>query len=122
MLRASRLRKPVPTARNVPQGFPGVGQGRGVGTHPGDLWPHLKERGRAGSAGKLRRRLVYRRKVSFALVSGKGGNGTKVMAVVDRPGLALAICIESASPHEVTLVEKTIGSPLCQCAAAAADP
>jgi transposase len=30
------------------------------------------------------------------------------MAVVDSHGLPVAICIESASPHEVTLVEKTL--------------
>jgi transposase len=30
------------------------------------------------------------------------------MAIADRAGLPLAACIESASPHEVTLVEKTI--------------
>ena len=32
------------------------------------------------------------------------------MAIVDRAGLPVAICIESASPHEVTLVEKTLDS------------
>jgi transposase len=30
------------------------------------------------------------------------------MAITDAHGLPLAVCIESASPHEVTLVEKTI--------------
>jgi len=38
----------------------------------------------------------------------KRGKGTKLMAVADRFGLPLAILTESASPHEVKLVERTI--------------
>jgi hypothetical protein len=34
----------------------------------------------------------------------KRGKGTKIMAVADRHGLPVSICIESATPHEVTLV------------------
>ena len=33
---------------------------------------------------------------------------TKIMAVADRSGLPVAVCIESASPHEVKLVESTL--------------
>jgi transposase len=32
------------------------------------------------------------------------------MAVADRSGLPLAVCIERASPHETTLVEETLDS------------
>ena len=38
----------------------------------------------------------------------KRGKGTKLMAVADGFGLPLAICTESASPHEVKLVERTL--------------
>jgi len=38
----------------------------------------------------------------------KRGKGTKIMAISDGSGLPLACCIESASPHEVTLVERTL--------------
>jgi transposase len=38
----------------------------------------------------------------------KRGKGTKVMALADRAGLPLAIHVEAASPHEVTLVEPTL--------------
>ena len=34
------------------------------------------------------------------------------MAIADRSGLPLAICVESATPHEVTLVERTIDACL----------
>lgn len=36
------------------------------------------------------------------------GKGTEIMAVADRSGLPIALHIESASPHEVTLVEDTL--------------
>ena len=38
----------------------------------------------------------------------KRGKGTKLMAVADGSGLPLAIYTESAAPHEVKLVERTI--------------
>ena len=38
----------------------------------------------------------------------KRGKGTKLMAVADRSGLPVALYVESASPHEVTLVEDTL--------------
>jgi len=38
----------------------------------------------------------------------KRGKGTKIMAISDGAGLPVACCIESASPHEVTLVERTL--------------
>ena len=38
----------------------------------------------------------------------KRGKGTKLMAVADCSGLPIAIYTESASPHEVTLVRKTL--------------
>lgn len=40
----------------------------------------------------------------------KRGKGTKIMAVADRSGLPIALHIESASPHEVTLVEDTLAT------------
>ncbi|HOS44873.1 MAG TPA: IS5 family transposase [Paludibacter sp.] len=40
----------------------------------------------------------------------KRGKGTKIMAMADRSGLPIAIYLESASPHEVILVEETIAS------------
>jgi transposase len=40
----------------------------------------------------------------------KRGKGTKVMAIADRAGLPLAVHVEAASPHEVTLVEPTLAA------------
>jgi transposase len=38
----------------------------------------------------------------------KRGKGTKIMAVADRHGLPVSICTESATPHEVKLVQQTL--------------
>jgi hypothetical protein len=34
----------------------------------------------------------------------KGGEGSKIMAIADRKGLPVAVHVESATPHEVTVV------------------
>lgn len=38
----------------------------------------------------------------------KRGKGTKIMAVADSHGLPVAVCIESATPHEVKLATSTL--------------
>ena len=38
----------------------------------------------------------------------KRGKGSKVMAIADRQGLPLAVHVETATPHEVTLVHSTL--------------
>lgn len=38
----------------------------------------------------------------------KRGKGTKIVAVADGTGLPVAVCAESATPHEVTLVQQTL--------------
>jgi hypothetical protein len=38
----------------------------------------------------------------------KRGKGSKIMAVVDRHGLPVAICVETATPHEVKLATNTL--------------
>lgn len=38
----------------------------------------------------------------------KRGKGSKLMAMADSAGLPISVCVTSASPHEVTLVEETL--------------
>ncbi len=38
----------------------------------------------------------------------KRGKGSKIMAITDAGGVVLSVSIQSASPHEVTLVEATL--------------
>ena len=44
----------------------------------------------------------------------KCGKGTKIMAVADRHGLPIAVCVESAAPHEVTLATSTLAPRVTQ--------
>ncbi|MBC5800076.1 MAG: transposase [Candidatus Eremiobacteraeota bacterium] len=44
----------------------------------------------------------------------KRGKGTKIMAIADGAGLPVAVCIESASPHEVTLVDRLLRNRFLQ--------
>ena len=45
-----------------------------------------------------------------AVGNTKRGKGTKIMAIADASGFPIAAHIESASPHEVKLVDKTINN------------
>lgn len=42
----------------------------------------------------------------------KRGKGSKIMAIADQTGLPIAVCLAAASPHEITLVEKTLAQKL----------
>ena len=42
----------------------------------------------------------------------KRGKGSKIMAIADRQGRPVAVHVESATPHEVTLVHATLASGL----------
>jgi len=50
------------------------------------------------------------KKRGLAVGKTKRGKGTKIMAIADASAFPVAACEESASPHEVKLVEKTIDS------------
>ena len=43
----------------------------------------------------------------------KRGKGTKLMALTDGSGLPISVYVTSASPHEVTLVERTPTRAFC---------
>ena len=50
------------------------------------------------------------KKRGLAVGKTKRGKGTKIMAIADASGFPVAAHVESASPHEVKLVEDTIDS------------
>lgn len=67
----------------------------------------------SGLKGVLHRRDFHiRQKRGKQVGKTKRGKGTKLVAVADRSGLPVAIHTESASPHEVRLVEDTLGKML----------
>src|SRR3984957_14137764 len=58
--------------------------------------------------GFHRRDLCAGEKGGLKVGKTKRGKGTKIMAVADRHGLPVPICIESATPHEVKLATSTL--------------
>ena len=60
--------------------------------------------------------MLYRRHVRPCEKGGervgktKRGKGSKIMAIADRAGLPVALYVSSATPNEVTLVERTLAS------------
>ena len=61
-----------------------------------------------------RRHLLECQKRGSAVGKTKRGKGTKIMVVADQKSLPVALCLASASPHEVTLVEKTLAGKFTQ--------
>jgi transposase len=57
-----------------------------------------------------RRHLCGGEKRGCKVGTTKRGKGTKIMAIADGAGLPLAIHVESAAPHEVTLVAPTLAT------------
>jgi hypothetical protein len=51
---------------------------------------------------------VLLQKGGYKVGKTKRGKGTKIMPVVDSHGLPVAVCVESATPHEVTLATSTL--------------
>src|SRR5438309_8559106 len=60
------------------------------------------------SRSLYRREFRARQKGGSKVGKTKRGKGTKIMAVADRNGLPVAVCVESATPHEVKLVIPTL--------------
>jgi transposase len=106
--RSSRSVSAIP---DVPSAIPTMGAVRGAEKD------HRKARARSARPwrnrpeGMLRRRHFCSGEKGGACVGKtKRGKGTKVMAIADRNGVPIAVCIESASPHEVTLVDTLLSS------------
>jgi hypothetical protein len=79
-----------------------LGRARSVGRRP-------RREGRYRLLGVLHRRHLRRGQKRGARVGKtKRGKGTKIMAFSDGSSVPLALHAESASPHEVTLVEATL--------------
>ena len=100
------------TIREVPDGASTLPE---LGTFWGDGASTLGHRARSQRSRWLGpARMLHRRNFCSGEKRGrcvgptKRGKGTKIMAIADGHGLPLAVCTESASPAEVTLVERTV--------------
>jgi len=99
----------VPTVPNLPPAFPAMGPGGSYGQGLAYAGPGPQGTGRPGPQRMLHRWLLRGgQKRGAGVGKTKRGKGSKLMAVADGAGLPLAVCVTSASPHEVTLVDETL--------------
>jgi transposase len=99
----------VPVVPDLPPPVPAVGRGWHGGEDPAGLGRRLGKTRRDRPVRDLHRRhLRSGQKRGLCVGKTKKGKGTKIMAVADRSGLPIAVCIESASWSEVRLVEDTL--------------
>ena len=110
----STLERPTPTVSaipDLPSTLPGMDSTRNI---PGDPTRAGKRPVRTRedryTRSVHRRELCTGKKRGLAVGKTKRGKGTKIMAIADASGFPVAACVESASPHEVKLVERTIDS------------
>ncbi len=104
-----RHARTVSTISDLSSSFSGVGESRGIPSHPGNPRPRSGETGQIQTCRMLHRRdLCGGEKRGSGVGKTKRGKGTKIMAIADGAGLPIAIHATSASPHEVTLVEDTL--------------
>ena len=96
---------------DLPSAFPGMDRTRDL---PGNFiragQRPIRTRENRYQRSVHRRELCTGKKRGLAVGKTKRGKGTKIMAIADASGFPVAACVESASPHEVKLVEKTIDS------------
>ena len=94
---------------DLPQAIPAMGPIGDFQTHrPRAGGGPVGARRNRYSRSLHRRHLCAGKKRGLAVGKTKRGKGTKIMAIADAAGLPVAAHIESASPHEVKLVEATI--------------
>ena len=101
----------LPSLPNLPSSLSEVDRGR-------SSWQRARSPGRRSRGTRADRPfgMLYRRHVRSGQKRGacvgktKRGKGSKVMALSDGSSVPLALHTESASPHEVTLVEATLAS------------
>jgi transposase len=104
-----RYARALSAVPDLPPPIPAVGQIRGVSAGAGSARRRLEGAGRTGFIRVFHRwHLCDGKKGGLGVGKTKRGKGTKLMALADRTGLPLAVYVTSASPHEVTLVERTL--------------
>ena len=108
----STLERPAATlssTSDLPPLVPNMGQAEGIQTDPYQTGRgSLPTRGHRYSQNFYRWQFYPRNKRGHFVGPTKRGKGTKFMAIADASGLPVTIDIQSASPHEVKLVESKI--------------
>ncbi len=94
---------------DLPSPFSALAARGGAGRNLVGLMRRPACAGTVGAGRDLRRRLVQRgKKGGDRIGPTRCGKGSKIMAIVDRGGLPIAVGVTSASPNESTLVDQTL--------------
>ena len=110
--RSARAVSPLP---NLPSTFSAVGSLRCDARCVGCTSRILAQPRRIRSRRGLHRwQLRPGEKRGAGVGKTKRGKGTKIMAVAEGHGLPIAVCTESATPHEVTLVQQALAEIFVQ--------
>lgn len=106
-----RYAREISAIPDLPSPFPGMDRAWNIPGYPPRAGRRpVRTREDRYKRSVHRRELCAGKKRGLAVGKTKRGKGTKIMAIADASGLPVAACVESASPHEVKLVEKTIDS------------
>ncbi len=106
----ARTARQVSAVPNLPSPFPALGAGRQAGAHLARAGRGAPSTGETRPGGGFHRCLLHGgKKGGLAVGPTNRGKGTKIIALADAHSLALAVSIESASPHETQLVEGVLG-------------
>jgi hypothetical protein len=104
-----RRSRPLSVVPNLPSPLPAMGPFRSNERNCGSSSPRTEGPRCSGCTGSIhRRQLRSGEKRGSKVGKTKRGKGTKIMAVADRNGLPVSICVESARPHEVKLAVPTL--------------
>jgi transposase len=104
-----RRPRPLSVVPNLPSPVPTMDPLRRHARNSGSPCPRTEDSRCSGCRGSLhRRQLRSSEKRGSKVGKTKRGKGTKIMAVADRNGLPVSICVESATPHEVKLAVPTL--------------
>src|SRR3990172_7592316 len=100
---------PLPTVPDLPSSFSAVGARRHPHRRADGTGRRLARPRQDRPVGNLHRRQLQQcEKRGSAVGPTRRGKGSKIMAIVDRHGLPIAVSVASASPHETQLVEATL--------------
>jgi len=105
----ARSTRPLGFRSNLPSAFSVVAARRHTGPDLARARRRPAGARQTGSVGNFhRRQLQFGEKKGAAVGPTRRGKGSKFMTIAHRPGLPVARCLTSASPHESKLVEASV--------------
>jgi transposase len=104
-----RLARPLSVVPDLPPAISALGPRRPAAEHPRDLAQALHDEGYLDlQEAFIDGSFAPAKRGGACVGKTKRGKGSKIMAIADRQGRPVAVHVESATPHEVTLVHATL--------------